>query len=107
LLLLLILAVIQFAIYEHASQVAQTTASQSLAATRVVGGTTVAGQAEARSMLSDLGNGVIVAPQVSVTRSATTAAVTVSGVAEGVVPLLHLPVRATASGPLERFVGGP
>jgi Flp pilus assembly protein TadG len=107
LLLLLILAVIQFAIYEHASQVAQTTAAQALAATRVVGGTTTAGQSEARSMLSDLGSGVIVSPQVSVVRGGTTADVTVSGVAEGVVPLLHLPVRATAAGPLERFVGGP
>jgi hypothetical protein len=107
LLLLLILAVIQFAIYEHASQVAQTTAAQALAATRVVGGTTAAGQTEADSLLANLGDGVIVDPQVSVTRGATTAQVTVTGSTEGVIPLVHLPVSATSSGPLERFVGGP
>ena len=46
---------IQFAIYEHASQVAQTTAAQALAATRVMDGTTASGQAEADSMLANLG----------------------------------------------------
>ena len=107
LLLLLILAVIQFAIYEHASQVAQTAAAQALAATRVMGGTTAAGQTEADSLLANLGNGVIVDPQVSVTRGATSAQVTVTGGTEGVIPLVHLPVSATSSGPLERFVGGP
>jgi len=39
LLLLMILMVIQFAMYEHASQVAQATAAQALAATRTLGGT--------------------------------------------------------------------
>jgi Flp pilus assembly protein TadG len=107
LLLLLILAVIQLAIYEHASQVAQTTAAQALAATRVMDGTTASGQTEADSLLANLGNGVIVDPQVSVTRGATSAQVTVTGSTEGIIPLLHLPVSATSSGPLERFVGGP
>lgn len=107
LLLLLILAVIQFAVYEHASQVAQTTAAQTLATIRVMGGTTTSGQTEAQSLLSNLGHGVLVGPHVSVARDATTARVTVTGSAEGVIPLLHLPVRATSSGPLERFVGGP
>jgi hypothetical protein len=107
LLLLLILAVIQFAIYEHASQVAQTTAAQALAATRVMDGTTASGQTEAQSLLTTIGHGVLVDPQVSVTRDATTAQVTVTGHAEGVIPLLHLSISATSSGPLERFVGGP
>jgi hypothetical protein len=107
LLLLLILAVIQFAIYEHASQVAQTTAAQALAATRVMGGTTASGQTEAQSLLTSIGHGVLVDPQVSVNRDATTAQVTVTGHAEGVIPLLHLSISATSSGPLERFVGGP
>ena len=107
LLLLLILVVVQFALYEHASQVAQASASQALAATRVMGGTASSGQTEAGSLLASLGQGVLVDPQVSVTRGATGARVTVTGTAEAVIPLLHLPVRATSSGPLERFVGGP
>lgn len=107
LLLLLVLAVIQFALYEHASQVAQTTASQALAATRVVGGTAAAGQSEAHALLAGPGNGVILDPQVTVARDPTTAQITVTGTTEGIIPLVHLPISATSSGPLERFVGGP
>ncbi len=107
LLLLLILSVIQFAMYEHASEVAQATASQALAATRVVGGTTAAGQAEAEAVLANIGKGLLIGPEVTVSRNATTAQVLVTGSAEDIIPLIHLPVRANASGPLERFVGGP
>jgi Flp pilus assembly protein TadG len=107
LLLLLILAVIQFAIYEHASEVAQATASQALAATRVAGGSTASGQWEAQAILGSVGRGVLTNPGVSVTRDATAAQVTVTGSAEAVIPLIHLPVTATSSGPLERFVAGP
>jgi Flp pilus assembly protein TadG len=107
LLLLLILAVIQFAIYEHASEVAQATASQALAVTRVAGGSTASGQSEAQSILGSVGHGVLMHPEVSVTRDATAAQVTVTGSAEAVIPLIHLPVTATSSGPLERFVAGP
>ena len=107
LLLLLVLGVIQFAIYEHASQVAQTSAAQALAATRVLGGTTASGRNEAESLLSSVGRGVVINPVVSVSRGATTATVTVTGSAEGVIPLLHLAVSASSSGPIERFVTGP
>jgi hypothetical protein len=107
LLLLLILAVIQFAIYEHASEVAQATASQALAATRVAGGSTTSGRSEAESILGSVGRSVLINPEVSITRDATAAQVTVTGSAEAVIPLIHLPVTATSSGPLERFVAGP
>ena len=65
LLLLLILGVIQFALYEHASEVAQTSAAQALAATRVLGGTTTSGRNEAESLLSSVGRGVLINPVVS------------------------------------------
>jgi Flp pilus assembly protein TadG len=107
LLLLLILVVIQFAIYEHASEVAQAAASQALASTRVVGGTTASGQSEATSLLASVGRGVLVNPSVSITRDAMSARVTVTGTAEDVIPLIHLPVVATSTGPIERFVSGP
>jgi Flp pilus assembly protein TadG len=107
LLLLLILAVVQFAVYEHASEVAQAAASQALASTRVVGGTTTSGQSEARALLASIGRSVLIDPEISVTRDATSARVTVTGTAEEVVPLIHLSVTATSSGPIERFVSGP
>ena len=107
LLMLLILAVIQFALFEHASQVAQAAASQSLASTRSVGGTTTSGRSEAIDLLSKIGRGVLIDPEISVSRSATTAQVTVTGSAEAVIPFVHLPVSATSSGPIEQFVSGP
>jgi len=107
LLLLLILMVVQFALFEHASQVAQTAAAQALALTRTAGADISSGQTEAQSLLDNVGGGVLVDPAVSVTRSATVATVTVTGSTEAVVPFLHLPVHATSSGPVERFVGGP
>ena len=107
LLLLLILAVIQFAIYEHAREVAQATASQALAATRVLGGTTTSGQAEAQSLLDNVGHGVLIHPEVSIIRGAQSAQVTVTASAEGIIPIVHLPVSATSAGPLEKFVGAP
>jgi Flp pilus assembly protein TadG len=107
LLLLLILVVIQFAIYEHASEVAQSAASQALAATRTIGGTTTSGETEAQSILTNLAGGSLIDPHVSVTRNSTTARVIVTGRAEALIPLIHLTVKATSSGPLERFVDGP
>ena len=107
LLLLLILVVIQFAIYEHASEVAQSAASQALAVTRTVGGTATSGQAEAQSILTNLARGSLMGPRVSVTRNSNTARVIVTGTAEGVIPLIHLPIKAISSGPLERFVDSP
>ena len=107
LLLLLILGVIQFALYEHASEVAQTSAAQAVAATRLLGGTTTSGQNEAESLLSSVGRGVLINPVVSVSRRPSTATVTVTGSTEGIIPLLHLAVSASSSGPIERFVSGP
>jgi Flp pilus assembly protein TadG len=107
LLLLLILIVIQFALFEHASQVAQTAAAEALASTRTDGATTSAGQTEAQAILHAVGHGVLLNPAVSVTRTATVATVTVTGTTEAVLPFLHLPVHATSSGPVERFAAGP
>ena len=102
-LLLLILLVVQFALWQHSVHVAQAAASQGLAAARVHGGTAGAGQGEANLVLGQLSHSVLVHPSVRVTRGANTTAVTVAGEAQSVVPFLHLPVHETASGPVERF----
>jgi Flp pilus assembly protein TadG len=106
LLLVMILMVIQFAMYEHASQVAQATAAQALAATRTVDGTTATGQTEGQAVMASIGHGVLDNPQIEVSRTQTTAAVTVHGTTEGIVPLWHLSVSASSSGPVERFASG-
>lgn len=112
LLLLLILGIVQFALWEHATHVAQSTAQQGLAAGRIQGGSDQAATAEAKSVLSQLGSGVLVDPKVSATRGAVTTTVVVTGKAEGILPFLSLPVRSVATGPTERFTadaggGGP
>jgi hypothetical protein len=103
LLLLLILLVVQFAIWQDSIHVAQAAASEGLASARVQGGTVGSGQNEVSLVLDQLGHSVLVHPSVQVARGASVTTVTVTGQAEAVVPFLHLPVRAIASGPVERF----
>jgi Flp pilus assembly protein TadG len=103
LLLLLILAVVQFALWQHANQVARTVAQQSVAAARVAGATVGTGQDEARTVLAQLGNQELRDAQVSATRDDDTTTVVVTGESSSVLPFLHLPVKAVATGPTERF----
>ena len=106
LLMLLILLVIQFGIWAHATHVAQATAEEALAAARVQGGTAAAWQARARQVLGQIGGAILLSPHVTVTRTATTVTVTITADAERVLPLpgLGLPVTVTVTGPVERFV---
>lgn len=106
LLLLLLMGIIQFALWQHATHVADAVAQQGLAAGRLDGASANAGQIEARSVLDQLGTGVLVAPHISAARTLTTTTVTVTGTAEAVIPFLHLPVRAVAVGPTEHFTTG-
>lgn len=101
LLLLLVLGVVQFALWEHASGVAEAAAQQGLSVARLQGESAQAGTAETQSVLAQLGTGVLVGPQVTATRTATTTTVVVSGRVESVVGIFSLPVRATAAGPTE------
>ena len=103
LFLLLIMSVIQFAIWEHATHVADAVAQQGLAVGRLQGETAAAGQAEAQSVLDQLGSGVLVSPDVTATRNAATTTLVVTGRAESIVGLFSLPVKATASGPTEAY----
>lgn len=105
LLLLMLMVIVQFALWSHAEHVAQAAASQALAAARVDGGTTAAGAGQARRLLADLAGGPLENPDVDVARSATAVTVRISGTATAVVPFLKLPVRAEAAGPVEAFRG--
>jgi hypothetical protein len=103
LLLLLILAIAQFALWAHATHIAQAAAAEALSAARVSGGTTAAGNAEADRVLAQLGSGPLHNTRVSTQRDATRALVSISGTAANIVPFLTLPVDAEAVGPLEKF----
>jgi Flp pilus assembly protein TadG len=105
LLLLMLLAIIQFALWSHATHIAQAAASQGLAAARAQNGTAAAGTARAQQVLDQLAGGPLTGAGVTTDRSVAAAAVRISGTATPVVPFLDsLPVRAEASGPVERFV---
>lgn len=103
LLLLLIMGVIQFALWQHATHVAGAVAQQGLAVGRLQGETAAAGQSEAQSVLDQLGSGVLVDSNITATRTGTTTTVVVTGHAESVVGLFSLPVKATATGPTEIY----
>jgi len=106
LLLVLIMSIAQFALWMHASHIAQATASQALSVTRVQGGTTARGQTEAAQILRQLGNGPLRNPQAAVTRDLERASVHVEGTVTQVVPFLTLMARGDDEGPIERFRSG-
>jgi hypothetical protein len=105
LLLLLIMGVIQFALWQHAEHIASAVAQQGLAVGRLQGETAADGQIQAQSVLDQLGPTVLVGSNISATRTAATTTVTVTGHAESIVGFFSLPVKATASGPSEPAVG--
>ncbi|MCJ0875580.1 TadE/TadG family type IV pilus assembly protein [Streptomyces sp. AP-93] len=105
LVLLLALLAVQFALFWHASHVAQFAAQRALAAARVEDGSAAGGQDQARHSLAALGSQVLTAPSVTVSRSATQTTVRVDGTVMRVVPVPGLVLHAsgTASGPTERI----
>lgn len=110
LLLLLIMGVIQFALWEHAAHIASAAAQQGVSVARLQGETPGAGQTESQSVLNQLGTSVLADPNVTANRTATTTTVTVTGHAESIIGIFTLPVKATASGPTENYTtadGGP
>jgi len=105
-LMLLLLLVVQFAVWAHATQVADTAAAQALATARTDGGSADAGQDRAAQVLRLLGNRVLIDPQIRVTGDTTQASVEIRGTALTVVPFLPMPVRARAAGSVEVFTPG-
>jgi Flp pilus assembly protein TadG len=103
LLLLLVMGVIQFALWEHAEHIATAVAQQGVAVGRLQGETAQAGRQEAQSVLDQLGGSVLAGTTITATRTQATTTVTVTGHAESIIDIFTLPVRATASGASENF----
>ena len=100
-LLLLIMGVIQFALWHHATHVAEAAAQQALSVGRLQGETPAAGETQGEAVLAQVGGGVLTAAKVTATKTAAVTTVVVTGHAVSVVGLFNLPVRAVASGPAE------
>jgi Flp pilus assembly protein TadG len=103
LLLLLVLTIAQFALYLHATHIAQAAASEALSAARVSGGTAAAGTMEGNRILAQLGDGPLRGTQVDVQRDGSQTSVRITGTVTNVIPFMTLTVHAEAVGPIEKF----
>lgn len=104
LLLLMLLLLVQFALWSHATHIAQAAASQGVAVARAQNGSAAAGSASAQRMLDQLASGPLTGADVTADRTTTSASIRITGTATSVIPFLSLPVHAEAVGPVERFV---
>jgi Flp pilus assembly protein TadG len=102
-LMVLVLAVIQFALWAHAASVVQSAAAEGSQVARDVGGSAGAGEIRAQAAVSRLGSAVVQSPQVHAFRDTDSAGVSVRAVAEPILPFLRFTVSATSSGPTQRF----
>lgn len=104
-LLLVIFAVIQGALYYHARDVALAAATDGLTAAQARGGSAAAGRTAAYSFVTRAGgDSVLRGYAVSTSRSGVNATVTVTGRVPSLFPgLPNWSVSQTADGPVERF----
>jgi hypothetical protein len=101
--MLMLLVVIQFALWAHAAQVVQLAASDGDQAARTIGGGQAAGLAQADSVLS-ASTATVASASASVSILPTDQAqVTVTGRAVAILPWMVLSVSATQTGPVQEF----
>jgi hypothetical protein len=99
---LLLMASVQFALWEHASHMAQAAANEGVQTARAYGSSAAAGKIETQALLHDLSGGALVATTVTASRTATNATITIAGHAEPVIPGLAFPIKVIVTAPVER-----
>ena len=102
-MMVIILIIVQLALWAHAAQVVQLAASEGDRAARVAGGNADAGRSGAKSVLVSAGSVVTSSSTSVVLLSGEQIEVTVEGTAESVVPWLRLPVSSTEIGIRQQF----
>lgn len=102
--LLLLTSTVQAALVWHARNVARAAAGEGLAVTRSYRGTTELGRQRTEQFLTEVGGDLISSNTITVTRTATTARVTVHGQALSLIPGVHVAIDSTVVAPVERFV---
>lgn len=96
--------VIQVGLMLNARDVAQQAAQEGASAARRFDGSEAAGVNHANQFLSQTGTSTLLAANVTASRNAHTARVTVTGTVITFLPGLHLHVSEQATGPVERYV---
>lgn len=104
-LMLVFLLMLQYAMQAHAHRVAQAAAEEALAAASAYDGSAASGEDAGNHYLGDLGS--LSGTQVTVTRTEDTAAVTVTGDGQQVLPFVPVHVSVHLEGPIEHFVESP
>ncbi|PSK89940.1 TadE-like protein [Murinocardiopsis flavida] len=107
LLLLLVMLVVQTALWAHAGHVAETIAHHGLAAARAVDTTETEGNTTAEQVADQLAGDLVTDLDITVERSATTARITVTARVPSVIPGMSWPVAHDKSAPVERIAGVP
>lgn len=103
-ILLLIFAIMQGALYMHGQNIARHAANGAVQTARIQGGTDAEGRQTAGDRLQ-AGDGVLSSTSVSISRDATSVTATVSGRVQSMIPLIpDLRVTQSATGPIERWV---
>lgn len=102
-LMFLIMGIVQFGLWMHASHIAEAAARDGVAAARLDRAGPAATSDAARHTLDRLANGLIIATNVDAQRSADRVTVRVTGTVRAVIPGLGFAVTGYADGPLERF----
>ncbi|KJE19434.1 TadE-like protein [Frankia torreyi] len=104
LILIMLLVVVQLAVWGWAQQVAAAAARRGADTARLAGADPADGPTAARLITSQIGGGVLTDPQITVTHtSPTLLTVTVTGTAIRYLPGLALHVTARASGTREIY----
>ncbi|MFC8796989.1 TadE family protein [Promicromonospora sp. NPDC057138] len=101
--LFLIIGVVQGTVWFAGRQVAIAAASEGARVAAAEGGTAQAGQAAAVQFAGTAGRGFLQGPRASVTRTETTATVTLTGTTQSLVSGGGLSISQTAAMPVERL----
>lgn len=104
---LLLLVIVQFTFWAHATHVAQAAANQGVQTARAYGSTANAGVDATTTILDQTAGSILVDRSVTANNTATTSTVTVNGNAAAILPGLSLPVTVTVTAPREKVPGTP
>lgn len=100
-----IMLIVQYGLWFHAKQVAETAAAEAVDAAQTPTGTEADGTVAAESLLATSGN--LSGVRVSVDRTPTVVTVQITGDAPQLVPGFRFSVEARVEAPVERFVVEP
>ena len=103
LLMVCVLVVVQFALWQHARHVLLAAAQEGARAARAQGATAEDGRLRARDYIVQIGPDLVTEPSIEVDRTLDLVTVRIRGQAVNIVPGLPLRVTATSAGPVERF----